>query len=267
MQDRIVVIIQARMTSSRLPGKVLMPVLGKSLLVRMVERVQRTAYPIIVVVATSTDASDDVIEQEAIENNIRCFRGSLDNLMERHYQAAKLYEADLVIKIPSDCPLIDSAIIDETIDVYYENGGVHDYVSNLHPATYPDGNDVEIMTMDCLAKARRMARQLWELEHTTPVIWEHPEQFKIGNLTWKTGFDFSMTHRFTIDYIEDYHFILKVYEMLYPGKPNFSCNDILQLLELHPGIHQINEKHAGINWYRNHLSDLKTISEQQTKVL
>lgn len=267
MQDKIVVVIQARMTSSRLPGKVLMPVLGKSLLVRMVERVKRTAYPIHIVIATSTDESDDVIEEEARQNNIDCYRGSLDNLMERHYQAAKLYNADLIIKIPSDCPLIDPAIIDETIDLYYRHGGTHDYVSNLHPATFPDGNDVEIMTIDCLKKARRMARHPWELEHTTPVIWEHPEHFRIGNHTWKTGFDCSMTHRFTIDYIEDYDFIVAVFEKLYPVKPHFSCNDIVQLLEVHPEIYQINEMYAGVNWYRNHLSDLKTISTHQTKLI
>jgi spore coat polysaccharide biosynthesis protein SpsF len=267
MQDKIVVVVQARMTSSRLPGKVLMPVLGKSLLMQMVERIKRTTYPVTVVVATSTDKSDDVIEEEAKQNDIECYRGSLDNLLDRHYQAAKLFNAGLVIKIPSDCPLIDAKVIDKTIDVYYKHGRIYDYVSNLHPATYPDGNDVEIMTMDCLTRAKEMAQHSWELEHTTPVIWEHPEHFKIGNHIWQTGFDCSMTHRFTIDYIEDYHFILKVFEMLYPAKPHFSCNDILQLLEEHPEIYKLNEKYIGVNWYRNHLSDLKTVSAGQTKLI
>jgi len=267
MQDRIVAIVQARMSSSRLPGKVLMPIMGKSLLVRMVERVKSSSYPITVVVATSTDKSDDDIQREALVNNILCYRGSLTNLLERHYQTAKLYSADVAIKIPSDCPLIDPRIIDETLDVYYNRKGDYDFVSNLHPATYPDGNDVEIMSMACLEKARSMAQHPWEFEHTTPVIWEHPEHFSMGNHTWATGFDLSMTHRFTIDYEEDYHFIKKVYEMLYPTKPDFSCNDILQLLEMHPEIYQINEKYAGVNWYRHHLSDLRTIGEAQTKQL
>jgi len=267
MQDKILVVIQARMASTRLPGKVLMPVLGKSLLMCMIERVQRTTYPVSILIATSTDASDDVIEEEARQHEIACYRGSPDNLLDRHYQAAKLYNADLVIKIPSDCPLIDPKVIDKTIDVYYKHGRIYDYISNLHPATYPDGNDVEIMTMDCLTRAHGMAGNSWELEHTTPVIWEHPETFKIGNHIWQTGLDCSMTHRFTIDYIEDYHFIVKVFEMLYPAKPNFSCNDILQLLEEHPEIYQINERYIGVNWYRNHLSDLKTISAEQTKLI
>lgn len=267
MQDKILVVIQARMASTRLPGKVLMPILGESLLMRMIERVKRTTYPITIVIATSTDESDDVIEKEAKQNDIACYRGSPDNLLERHYQAAKLYSADLIIKIPSDCPLIDPKVIDKTIDVYYKHGRIYDYISNLHPATYPDGNDVEIMTMGCLTKAHSIACNSWELEHTTPVIWEHPEDFNIGNHIWQTGLDCSMTHRFTIDYIEDYHFIVKVFEMLYPTKSNFSCNDILQLLEEHSEIYEINEKYIGVNWYRNHLSDLKTISVEQTKLI
>lgn len=267
MQDKIVIIVQARMSSSRLPGKVLLPLAGKSLLMRMIERISMIQYPVTIVIATSTDTTDDVIENEAYLNNVPCYRGSLSNLLDRHYEAAKKYKADLVLKIPSDCPLIDPAIIDETLDMFYENGGRYDYVSNLHPATYPDGNDVEIMTMDCLTKAWKEAQHPWELEHTTPYIWEHPELFRVGNLEWKTGLDLSMSHRFTIDYPEDYDFIVQVYKKLYQAKRNFSCNDILQLLENEPKIYEINSYHAGINWYRNHLSDLKTITAEQTRII
>lgn len=265
MQDKIIVVIQARMSSSRLPGKAMLPVWGKSLLMRMAERVLRSRYPVMIVIATSTDPSDDVIEAEARLNHIPCYRGSLNNLLERHYGAARKYGADLVLKIPSDCPLIDPAIIDEALDLFYENGLRYDYVSNLHPATYPDGNDVEIMTMDCLERVSKEAKEPWELEHTTPYIWEHPGQFRIGNLYWKTGLDLSMSHRFTIDYPEDYEFILQVYKKLYPVKPAFSCNDILQLLEDYPAIYEINAGYAGVNWYRHHLSDLKTIGLEHTR--
>jgi spore coat polysaccharide biosynthesis protein SpsF len=265
MQDKIVIIVQARMSSSRLPGKVLLPVSGKSLLLRMIERISRTRYPVKIVVATSTDSSDNAIEKEAYSNHIACFRGSLSNLLDRHYQAALLHKADVVLKIPSDCPLIDPAIIDATLDLFYENPDDYDYVSNLHPATFPDGNDVEIMTMDCLERTWQAAREPWELEHTTPYIWEHPEFFRIGNLEWSTGLDLSMSHRFTIDYPEDYDFIVQVFRKLYPVKKNFSCNDILQLLEDQPKLYEINSCYAGVNWYRNHLSDLKTITAQQTR--
>ncbi|WP_118976210.1 cytidylyltransferase domain-containing protein [Taibaiella koreensis] len=267
MQDKIVIVIQARMSSSRLPGKVMLPVWGKSLLIRMIERVQRTQYPVTIVVATSVDPSDDVIENEAYAHGIPCYRGSLDNLLERHYLAARHHGAHVVLKIPSDCPLIDPAAIDATLDLFYEIPRRYDYVSNLHPATWPDGNDVEVMTMDCLERAYKEAAHSWELEHTTPYIWEHPEHFRIGNLEWGTGLDLSMTHRFTIDYPEDYDFIVQVYKKLYPLRPSFSCNDILQLLEDRPRIYEINAGYAGVNWYRNHLDDLKTISAEQTKVL
>lgn len=267
MQDKIVIVIQARMSSSRLPGKVMLPVWGKSLLMRMIERVQRTQYPVTIVIATSTDPADDVIENEAYAHNLPCYRGSLNNLLERHYEAARWQQADLVLKIPSDCPLIDPSVIDATLDFFYGSPGRYDYVSNLHPATWPDGNDVEVMTMDCLERTYKEATELWELEHTTPYIWEHPGLFRTGNLEWATGLDLSMSHRFTIDYPEDYDFIVQVYKKLYPVKPAFSCNDILQLLEDRPKIYEINAGYAGVNWYRNHLSDLKTITAEQTKVL
>lgn len=267
MQDKIVIVVQARMSSSRLPGKVLLPVSGKSLLLRMIERVSRTQYPVTIVIATSTDPSDDAIENEAYRNEIPCYRGSLDNLLDRHYQVALKYNADVVLKIPSDCPLIDPAIIDATLDLFYENPRRYDYISNLHPATFPDGNDVEIMTMNCLERAWKAAKEPWELEHTTPYIWEHPEFFRIANLEWNTGMDLSMTHRFTIDYPEDYDFIAQVFKKLYPAKNNFSCNDILQLLEDQPKLYELNSCYAGVNWYRNHLSDLKTITAQQTRAV
>lgn len=267
MQDNIIIVIQARMGSSRLPGKVLLPVWGKSLLMRMIERVQRTQYPVTIVIATSTDPEDDVIEDEAFRNDIPCYRGSLNNLLERHYDIARKYHADLLLKIPSDCPLIDPVVIDEALDLFYERSNRYDYISNLHPATYPDGNDVEIMTMACIERVYKEAALPWELEHTTPYIWEHPEQFRIGNLLWKTGLNLSMSHRFTIDYPEDYEFILQVFKKLYPVKPAFSCNDILQLLEDNPKIYEINACHAGVNWYRHHLADLKTVTAAQTKVI
>jgi len=267
MQDKILIVIQARMSSTRLPGKVLLPVVGKSLLMRMIERVRMTRYPVKIVIATTLDTSDDPVENEAYLNSIPCYRGSIDNLLERHYETARRHGADLVLKIPSDCPLIDPQVIDAALDMFYKNAGRYDYISNLHPASYPDGNDVEIMTMDCLERVYREADKSWELEHTTPYIWEHPELFRIGNLLWETGFNLSMSHRFTIDYPEDYNFIVQVYEKLYPVKKNFSCNDILQLLEEEPILYQINSAYAGVNWYRNHLDDLKTIEPHQTRVI
>jgi spore coat polysaccharide biosynthesis protein SpsF len=266
MAEKAVIVVQARMSSSRLPGKVMLPVLGKSILYRMIERLLMVQHRAQVVIATSEDNADDVIEQEALRMNVPCYRGSLNNLLDRHYLAAKQFNADIVLKIPSDCPLIDSRIIDQALDFYFVHTGKYDFVSNLHPATFPDGNDVEIMTMACLERTWKEAARPLELEHTTPYIWENQDKFRIGNVSWLTGKDYSMSHRFTIDYEADYQFIKRVFEELYPGKPDFSCDDILNLLDKKPEIYAINAQYAGVNWYRNHLDELKTISSGQTKV-
>ncbi|WP_461451852.1 cytidylyltransferase domain-containing protein [Mucilaginibacter sp.] len=267
MDLQILIVVQARMASSRLPGKVMMPLLGKSLLLRMVERLQMIKHPATIVIATSTNPEDDVLVIEAKNIGVPCFRGSANNLLERHYQAAVEHDADVVLKIPSDCPLIDPRIIDGVLDFFLESEDEYDYVSNLHPATWPDGNDVEVMTIDCLEKALRLSTKPLELEHTTPYIWENPDQFKIGNVEWGTGKDYSMSHRFTIDYPEDYDFIKRVYEELYLKNDRFSCDDIINLLNEKPEIYHINAKYAGVNWYRHHLDELSTISAAQTKII
>lgn len=265
MEDKIVIVVQARMGSSRLPGKVMLPVWGKSLLARMVERLRHVKYPVTLVIATSKNGEDDIIAHEAKTLKVPCYRGSPTNLLDRHYQAAKELDAQYVLKIPSDCPLIDPQIVDRALDYFFKQDTGYDYVSNLHPATYPDGNDVEIMTMDCLERTWKNAGKPLELEHTTPYIWENPDLFSIGNVVWETGLDYSMSHRFTIDYKEDYHFIERVFEELYPLNPNFSCQDIIELLERKPEIYAINASYAGVNWYRHHLDELKTISPVNTK--
>ncbi|HXB06709.1 MAG TPA: hypothetical protein VNW04_06330, partial [Puia sp.] len=186
-------------------------------------------------------------------------------LLDRHYQAAVRYPADTVLKIPSDCPLIDPVIIDTVISFYFRHSGQYDFVSNLHPATWPDGNDVEIMTFSALERAWKEASRPMEREHTTPYIWERPGEFRIGNVEMGNGLDYSMSHRFTIDYAEDYRFIRAVYDELYPANPLFGVDEILALLERRPDIHALNAKYAGVNWYRHHLDELRTVSAEQTK--
>jgi len=262
---RIVTIIQTRRESTRLPDKVLMPLAGKPLFVQQVRRVQAAFLSGRVVVATTLSAADDRIVEICQEEDIEYYRGHAADLLDRHYRAACAYSADIVLKVPSDCPLIDPDIIDKTIAYYLEHEQLYDYVSNLHPATFPDGNDVEIMSQAALQEAHSHASSLMEREHTTPYIWERPEQFRIGNVEMEGGVDYSMTHRFTIDYEEDYHFIRAVYEALYPSNPLFGVQDILALLESRPDIYEINAELAGVNWYRHHLDELRTISADQTK--
>jgi len=259
-------LIQARRGSSRLPDKVSLDLVGRPLLVRQVERVQLAQRAGHVAVITTTDPADDVLAELCQQHGIDVFRGNTLDLLDRHYQAALHFgETEAVVKIPSDCPLIDPAIIDKVLGVYEATKGQYDFVSNLHPATYPDGNDVEIMTFAALETAWREARRPLEREHTTPFFWENPGRFRLANVTWETGLDYAMSHRFTIDYAADYAFIKAVYEALYPANPAFSLDDILTLLKQRPDIYALNADLAGVNWYRNHLDELKTVDAGNTK--
>ena len=264
-ERKIVTVIQVRRGSSRLPDKVFRPLSGKSLFVRQVERVLASTLSGTVVVATTMNPADDLVWEVCQQEGLECFRGHDDDLLDRHYRAALKFGADVVIKIPGDCPLIDPAVIDTVIGWYLQNADKYDYVSNLHPATYPDGNDVEIMSMQVIEDAWKNASRPFEREHTTPYIWERPEQFRIGNVVMEGGVDYSMTHRLTIDYEEDYQFIKAVWEELYPVNPLFDTAEILALIERRPDIYKINRSLAGVNWYRNHLGELKTVAAEQTK--
>jgi spore coat polysaccharide biosynthesis protein SpsF len=264
---KIITVIQARMGSTRLPKKVMMPLLGKPLIIRMIERVSLSNLTGTIVAALTEERYDDELANVLKNQGLNVFRGSTNDLLERHLNAAREYGGDTVIKIPSDCPLIDPSVIDKVINYYTSDIDSYDYVSNLHPATYPDGNDVEIMSLEILERCSREASKDFEREHTTPYIWENPEKFRIGNVEWETGLDYSMSHRWTIDYMEDYLFIKKIYEELYDKNPEFGLNDILNYEKEHPEVKAINEKYNGVNWYRNHLGDLKTIKPEQTKVI
>ncbi|MFH1197886.1 MAG: glycosyltransferase family protein [bacterium] len=263
---KVITVVQARMSSTRLPGKVMLLAAGKPLLLLMIERMKQAVKTGKVIVATSTNYEDDAIEKLCVENKIDFFRGHPTDLLDRHYWAGKKLKADAVVKIPSDCPLIDPKIIDRVIDHYITNFDEYDYVSNLHPATYPDGNDVEIMSFEALKTAWENANQNFEREHTTPYIWTHPEMFKIGNIKWEANLDYSTSHRWTIDYEEDYLFIKKVFEELYPVNPKFSMVDILNLLWLNPAIANLNSKYIGRYWYENHLDELTNIEEYRKKI-
>jgi spore coat polysaccharide biosynthesis protein SpsF len=248
---KIVTIIQARTGSTRLPNKVFMPLQGKSLLIRMIERVMLSQNKGNVVVATTTQVEDNVIQTLCERNAIPVFRGHPTDLLDRHYQAAKYFGADVVLKIPSDCPLIDPVIIDKVIARFLENGESLDYVSNLHPGSWPDGNDVEVFSFSALEYAWENALEQDEREHTTPYIYKNTDIFKTSNVEWETGLDFSESHRFTIDYHEDYAFIKRVYDELFPSNPSFGLDDILNLLNEKPDIKEINKMYAGQFWWKS----------------
>ena len=264
---RVLVVVQARTGSTRLPGKVLLPVLGAPLLQRQIERIQAARTPFELCVATTRYSFDEPIRELCRHLGVPCVSGHPTDLLDRHMEAARAYEADVVVKIPSDCPLIDPEAIDRVLATFLADPERYDYVSNLHPATWPDGNDVEVIPLPVLETAWREADRLFEREHTTPFLWERPERFRLGNVAWDTGRDLSMSHRFTLDEPADYDFVTAVYEVLWsPERPVFRLPEILELLDARPDLADRNRHLAGVNWYRHHLKELRTVTAEQTRV-
>lgn len=261
----IVVVCQARLSSTRLPRKVLLPLCEDALIVRFMERVSRSRLASKIVVATTTDGTDNELANQCSTMGFEVFRGHPTDLLDRHYQAGIQFGADVVVKIPTDCPLIDPAVIDGVLGAFLANVNDVDFVSNLHPASYPDGNDVEVMTMAALTMAWQRASLPYEREHTTPWLWDANPEVRCLNVSWDSGTDYSMTHRWTIDYPEDYSMIRAVFEALYPQNPTFGLEDVLRLLQERPEIAALNAHLAGVNWYRDHLGALRTVTINDTR--
>jgi spore coat polysaccharide biosynthesis protein SpsF len=258
---RIVVVVQARMGSSRLPGKVLLPLAGAPLLERMLERVLAAEEPDELCVATTLAAEDEPIRELARRLRVPLVSGHPTDLLDRHLQAGHETRADVVVKVPSDCPLIDPAVIDRVIGRFRESADAVDFVTNLHPPSWPDGNDVEVIPMPVLELAGREAKRPLEREHTTPFIWERPDRFRLLNVESDLGSDLSKSHRFTIDYPEDHRFIARVYDELWsPERPIFSLSEILALLAARPDIKRLNERWAGQSWHLAHLGELASVA-------
>lgn len=262
---RTAIICQARTSSTRLPRKVLLPLAGKPLLVRCVERLRAARMADVVVVATTTDPCDDVLVELCVSNGIDVYRGHPTDLLARHLGAAKMVNADIVVKVPSDCPMIDPLVIDEVLRAYRELKDHVDFVSNLHPPTWPDGNDVEVMTIELLKRADALAQRNYEREHTTPWMWDANPDVRVANVVRRDGNDYSVSHRWTVDYPEDYVLIKAVYDALYTPTRHFSCEDILAYVALHPEVTGMNAHLCGVNWYRHHLDSLQTIHPEQTR--
>ena len=266
------VVVQARVGSTRLPGKVLRPLAGAPLLERVVERVRAAAslrpleLPFELIVATTVDAADDAVERLCRSLDVRCFRGHPTDLLDRHLAAARALGADVIVKVPSDCPLIDPSAVARVLAAWDAAGGRLDYLSNLHPPSWPDGNDVEVMSLAALEQAFREARAPHEREHTTPFLWDSPGRFRVGNVVLGGGRDLSMSHRFTVDWPEDLAFASAIYDALLPALgPAFGLEAILDLLARHPEIHALNARFLGVNWYRHHLDVLRTVGAADTR--
>ena len=247
----ILAILQARYSSTRLPGKVLRPILGKTFLELQLERLKRSKKIDNLVVATSTGSSDHRIQQLCEHLKIECFRGSLNNVLDRYYQAAKKYKPSHIVRLTGDCPLTDPIVIDQCIEFYLK--GNYDYVSNTVKPSFPDGLDVEIFKYSVLVKTWKSAILPSEKEHVTPFILKNPLQFKIGS--FRQLKDYS-DYRWTLDEPEDLELITQIFESLYPSKPNFTTEDIFQLLEKKPKLMNINNKFIrNQNFHKSLLED------------
>lgn len=230
---KTVALIQARMSSSRLPGKVLEDICGQPMLWRVVDRAKQTRQVDLVAVITSTHAADDSVERLCKENNIPYFRGSLDDVLDRYYQAAIHFQVDNVVRLTADCPLLDPKIIDKVVKTFHQGG--FDYVSNSLECTYPDGLDTEIFRFAALERAWKEARLTSEREHVTPYIFKHPELFRLGLV--KHEKDLSAL-RWTVDTPRDLEFVRTIYNFF--KDVEFGMDDILKLLKAHPEITKIN---------------------------
>lgn len=233
----ILAILQARFSSSRLPGKVLNPILGKPMLARQIERVLQSKIINQLVVATSTDPSDDALENLCRQINIPCFRGSLNDVLDRFYQTAKIWQPHHIVRLTGDCPLIDPEIIDAVIDCYLTGG--YDYAANTVPPTFPDGLDVEVFSFSILEQAWKEAILPSQREHVTPFIHQQPERFRSGH--YRNAEDLSHL-RWTVDEPEDFDLVTRIYESLYSVNPEFRMMDVLALLQERPDLAAINQK-------------------------
>jgi spore coat polysaccharide biosynthesis protein SpsF len=231
----ILAILQARVSSSRLPGTVLKPLIGEPMLKRQIERVRRARLLDGLVVATSNDSSDDPIDALCQEIQVSCFRGSLSDVLDRYHQAAKRYLIKDVVRLTGDCPLADPEVIDQVISTYIKSGA--DYASNTLEPTYPDGLDVEVFSFAALERAWLEAKLPSQREHVTPFIHCNPHLFRLASVRQATDLS---AQRWTVDNLEDYEFVCRIYEALYPSNPTFTTHDILKLLEQRPELKQIN---------------------------
>jgi spore coat polysaccharide biosynthesis protein SpsF len=235
----ITAVLQARMSSRRLPGKVLRTVIGRPLLALQLERVARSARIDRLIVATSTRDDDDPVAALAQTIGIECFRGSLDDVLDRFYRAARPSDPDYVVRLTGDCPLADPAVIDAAIEFCVSGG--YDYAGNALEPTFPDGLDVEVARFACVEQAWREARLPSEREHVLPYLYTRPGQFRIGS--FRNGVDLSHL-RWTVDEPEDLELVTLLFESLYPANPAFSTADILALIEARPELARINAHHT-----------------------
>jgi spore coat polysaccharide biosynthesis protein SpsF (cytidylyltransferase family) len=238
--SNIIAIIQARVSSTRLANKIMLDISGKPLIWHIINRVSKVKSIDKIIVATTTNSDDNIIVDFCKINSIVVFRGSENDVLDRYYQAAKKYLADVIVRVTGDDPLTDPKVIGKVIKCFLDERGKVDYVSNNLKATYPEGLDVEVFSFAALEKAWKNAQLPSEREHVSPYIKNHSEIFSLKNVECEKDLS---NLRWTVDYEKDYIFVKKVYQKLYTSTNNgvFSMEDVLDLLQKEPQLMEINK--------------------------
>jgi len=238
MSKNIHAIIQARMTSSRLPGKVLLEGFKKPILEHQIERLRWSKHITDVIVATTTNATDDPVIELCDKLNVKYFRGSEENVLQRVLDTMRHHNTDIIVEITGDCPLIDYQVVDEVIEYYLNNQ--YDYVSNVMERTYPRGLDTQVFSKDVLEKVNSLTSHPMDREHVSIYIYKHPQTFSCSGIKLPANLAHP-EYRWTLDTQDDYKFIKTVFEQLYPTNPKFSYKDIYQLIQKMPELLEINK--------------------------
>ncbi|MCX6169736.1 MAG: glycosyltransferase family protein [Ignavibacteriales bacterium] len=236
----ITAIVQARSGSTRLPGKILKKIYNEPILWHVVNRLSYSKLINKIIIATTDLAEDDQIQEFCEANKFLFYRGSSEDVLSRYFNAAKSFEAKIIVRITSDCPVIDYSIVDRMLEIFIFENRLNklDYLSNVLPRTFPRGLDTEIFTFAVLERTYNEANQVYEHEHVTPYIYNHPAQFAIKNFSNEK--DYSI-HRWTVDTQEDFNLIEEIYKSLYEKNKIFLFEDILKLFEEQPDLIRINQ--------------------------
>lgn len=241
---KIIATIEARMNSSRLPGKILKEVCQKPILQHIYERAKRATKVHQVAIITTLNPLDNATEAFCQKNNFDFFRGSEDNVLDRLISAGDYFQTDYIMQLTGDCPFVEPRLIDHCIDLYFDQNQKprFDYFSNRLRPTFPTGLDVQIYPLHVLKKVADLTQDPTDQEHGAFYIYNHPEIFKLGTFTSNNLK--CPEKRWVLDYPEDFEFTKVVYEALYEKNPHFDHYDILRFLEKNPEVEKINDMHS-----------------------
>jgi len=257
--SKIVATIEARMTSSRLPGKVLLPVEGKPVLLHIVERLKRSRYIDDVVVATTINETDDAIEVMCRENGCSFYRGSEEDVLLRVLEAAKSVKADTIVEITGDCPVIDWRVADDLIAFY--DAGEYDYCSNMGKRPYPVGFETQVFSVDVLQRVSELTTNKADREHVSLYIYTHPEIFKIGYREADERF-YHPEVEVTLDDKNDYELVKAIYDELYRKDVDFSALDVIDLFKKRPDLYDYVKK-ADRKYHEDFLKEQKSYEQTE----